>query len=167
MNISELKTKGEPFQGAQHKNGNWWIEVDPDQKIDGVVEGEFIANKQAQKPCPFMSENSISIRTGRSEIFRIGNDIGSECRAVFIPYIPRKTTRPMTAKEVWELWKSNHGMLVKRKGWDATDAICGFDLACTDGDPLLIDGSWESIEDIIYTLDFGETWQEFEVTENG
>ena len=167
MLISELKTKGEPFQGAQHKNGNWWIEVDPNQKIDGVVEGEFIRSEANTQIFKFMSENNIARASGGASIFRTGNINGYDCRTVFIPYIPRKTTRPMTAKEVWELWKSNHGMLVKRKGWDATDAICGFDLACTDGDPLLIDGSWESIEDIIYTLDFGETWQEFEVTENG
>ena len=161
MLISELKTKGEPFQCAQHKSGNWWIEVDPDQKIDGVVEGEFLNNKEREFSLKKMAKNPFK---ENSFLISIQAYYSEHC---YIPYIPRKTTRPMTAKEVWELWKSNHGMLVKRKGWDATYTICGFDLACTDGEPLLIDGSWESIEDIIYTLDFGETWQKFEVTENG
>ena len=167
MLISELKTKGKPFQGAQHKSGNWWIKVDPDQKIDGVVEGEFIRSEANTQIFKFMSENNIARASGGASIFRTGNINGYDCQTVFIPYIPRKTTRPMTAKEVWELWKSNQNILVKRNGLDYAYTINGFDLKCIDRDQLLINRSWESIEYLIYTLDFGETWQKFEVTENG
>jgi len=163
MLISELKTKGEPFQGAQHKNGNWWIEVDPNQKIDEVVEGEFIIRKDGFI-FKYMSDNILARKTKHLNIFRVTRDMdGTDFQQCFIPYIPRQTIRPMTAKEVWELNKK-HPELLASKMKIHLHKIESYSI---ESGKIFFGTSFCKIEDGEYTLDFGETWQKFEVTENG